>query len=50
MEVQASEERKEKRKSKGGIIIGVSKKIETSEYKEWSDNIVERKIRHKGKE
>jgi len=39
-----------KGKAKGGIITGVSKNIKETEYREWNDNIVERRIRYKGKD
>ncbi|XP_033178881.1 uncharacterized protein LOC112213547 [Bombus impatiens] len=42
--MQSSNESKEKRKSKGGIITGINKELREIEYKEISDHIVERKI------
>lgn len=39
-----------KGRAKGGIITGVSKRLKSLEYKEWNDNIVERRIRHREKE
>ena len=42
--MQSSNESKEKRKGKGGIITGINKELREIEYKEISNNIVERKI------
>lgn len=38
-----------KGRAKGGIITGVSKNIKEVEYKEWSRNIVERKLKINGR-
>lgn len=47
MEMAKRENRKGR--AKGEIITGISKKIKGLEYKEWSDNIVESRIRHNEK-
>ena len=41
--MQGSNDSKEKRKSKGGIIASINKELREIEYKEISDNIVEEK-------
>ena len=43
LEMQGSNDSKEKRKSKGGIIASINKELREIEYKEISDNIVEEK-------